>query len=328
MLVTQGVTLTCGAPGAGLTGHGPSDWGTLLYLGAPDVVVRGLNINAAYEDAIQGYPNPPYGVSPARAQVTDNQVACGPSNVDCVFFMNTTGIQVAHNQIECGLVCVYTWTVTDAVISDNYLAQPTPGYCGIWAQDTIDGTRIERNTLVSTSTLACNYPYGGAIRPNTGTGVVIADNVIRGTWLNGIATAKLSDSRIENNVVEDASWYGIFFSTFTRGVVLDPISRRVLVTGNKLTGRKAGIFAKWACDNVFVANLFGGAAPWAAVFDTTTGQNLFVGRGDVLDNGHFDCDGHGYVDPNLIIGRRIVMGATPDPVLSEVLPDVHGGTLH
>jgi len=171
----------------------------------------------------------------------------------------------------------------------------------------IDGSRVERNTIVTTA------PSGGAllggIRVRDGSDVVVADNIVRGPWGNSIATTNLAGSHFENNRLAGATAYGVRF-----GAVL---MTHNAFGNNQVSGAgSAAIFVQWACNNTFLGNnLEGNGRSPSAIFDATTGANVLVlvgAKNLVIDNGGgFDCNGDGVGDPNIIAGPgRVVRGAS------------------
>jgi hypothetical protein len=100
---------------------------------------------------------------------------------------------------------------------------------------------------------------------------------------------------------------------------------------NEVTGAgSAGVFSQSACRNQFVGNaLPGNGGNVGLAFAATTGANTFVGNQTiVVDDGAFDCDGDGVVDPNIITGVGAVRhGVTLGDVVSGAVRTIHGITL-
>lgn len=297
---TPGVTLTCATPGAGLASKGGPEVWAVLFAVASDVRVEGLEIDGSANGAIALYA-----------------VTIGELNADRIAFVG--------NRVRCGRTCLFLVGTQRAVIADNHLEAEYAG-SGIHMQASnesrIDGSRIEGNTVVALREVG--HPLFGAIRPRDGKDVVVADNVVRGPWSNGIGVAEVANARVERNRVEGVRQFGLFISSNP----FNPISTtRSLFRANRLHAGKAPIFARRACDNVIVGNTFPqSAAEWAVVFDASTGSNAFMGNGQrVLDNGSMDCDGDGATDPNVITGTgRISHGRSLGEIVREVMPSVGG----
>jgi hypothetical protein len=271
-ITTPGITLTCASPGAGLTAQGGVV--DMLNALANGVTVERLVLDASNVDG-------PYQAGfVAGVRLTNNRVICGLGV--CAFFQGTPGAIVADNQF------VSNGSVT-----------------GIHLQGGIDGSRVERNTIVW-SAPCCGTAFGG-IRARDGSGVVISGNVVRGPWLTSFFPVNLSSSLVEQNRLEGATAYGILGGGPAVGgfSIADNLFR-----ANRITGAgAAGIFLRKACRNTLVGNdLQGNAGNLGLIFDVTTGANTFVGnQNDVIDNGAFDCTGDGVEDPNIITGRGAVL---------------------
>jgi hypothetical protein len=218
------------------------------------------------------------------ARLTNNRVTCGSPNGECAFLVGTR----------------------NAVVADNSFASAGSA-TGIHLQSGIDGSRVERNTIVTTA--ASGGELLGGIRVRDGSGVVVADNIVQGPWGNSIAPTNLAGSHFEHNRLTGATAYGVRF-----GAVL---MTHNAFQKNQITGAgSAAIFVQWACSNTFLGNnLEGNGRRPSAIFDATTGANVLVlvgAKNLVIDNGGgFDCDGDGVGDPNIIAGPgRVVHGVT------------------
>jgi hypothetical protein len=218
------------------------------------------------------------------ARLTNNRVTCGSPDGGCAFFVGTR----------------------NAVVADNHF-ESAGSSTGVHMQDGIDGSHVERNTIVATAPSTA-FGFGG-IRVRDGTDVVVADNVVQGPWSNSIATTNLVGSRFENNRLQGAVVDGIRFN------VGPPLMIANAFRNNYVTGAgDAGIFAQWACGNTFLGNsIEGNGRSPSVIFDATTGANVLflVGAKNlVIDNGGgFDCNGDGVGDPNIIAGPgRVVRG--------------------
>jgi len=284
VITTPLVTLTCATPGSGIFAPQGSTVVFLLVVHAFGVTVDRLVLDGGNlgEGPYLAETDPTLNVVADGARLTNNTVACGVG--ECAFFVGTR----------------------NAVVADNSFASAGSS-TGIHMQAGIDGSRVERNSIVATA------PSGGAllggIRVRDGSDVVVADNIVRGPWGNSIATTNLAGSHFENNRLAGATAYGVRF-----GAVL---MTHNAFGNNQVSGAgSAAIFVQWACSNTFLGNnLEGNGRSPSAIFDATTGANVLVlvgAKNLVIDNGGgFDCDGDGVGDPNIIAGPgRVVRGVS------------------
>ena len=238
---------------------------------------------------------------------------------DGVDLSGSEDVQFLNNTVQCGSGCLVADASPRAVISDNYFASGG-SFTGVHLQNATDGDRVERNTIVAT---AASTAFGfGGIRVRDGSHVVVADNVVQGPWSNSIATTTLSASRFENNTLQGAVVNGIRFNVGTAEVPIAMIDN--IFQNNRASGAgDAGIFAQAACRNTFDGNdVSGNGGNIGAVFEATTGANVMLlplsNRSVTIDNGFFDCNGDGRVDPNRIVGpgprRRMPVPPRPDVV--------------
>jgi hypothetical protein len=224
--------------------------------------------------------------------------------VDPFVLLNAGGVQILGNTVTCGSdTCLFGSGpgVDGTVVADNSFTSAGSG-SGIHLQLGTDGSRVERNTIVATA--PSGDPIFGAIRVRDGANVVISGNIVRGPWANSLALADLASSSIEHNDLAGAAAFGILARA---GVSFRSISMTDNVfRNNQISGAgSAAIFLSSACGNELVGNnLQGNAEDVGAIFDVPTGANIMVGNKNVvIDNGSFDCDGDGVVDPNVITGR-------------------------
>ena len=282
-ITASNVTLTCASPGAGLVADTFPPITFLLNARGNGVTVAYLTLDA--HSLAEG----PYDGGDASGLVfSNNRVTCGAG--ECVFFDENT---------------------PNAVVADNYFVGQ--GTCtGVQMQVGIDGSRIERNTIVATTPSTC--PNLGGIRARDGSGVTITHNIVLGPWINSLALVDLTNSRVEQNRSQGALNYGI--RAGSRGSFLPISMTGDLFTGNLVTGAgAAGMFFHSACRNTFLGNaLQGNAGDVGAIFDVMTGANVFDGNQTVvIDNGSFDCDGDGQPDRNVISGPGRVLHVPQGP---------------
>lgn len=227
-----------------------------------------------------------------------------------LFFVD--GLRFLSNEVSCGSgACIFMNSGPGALIADNRFESAGSG-TGVQLQNGIDGTRVERNTIIATARSTVNFL--GAIRVRDGSDVVVADNVVVGPWINSVAPTSLVRSRFEGNDLEGAQRYGIRMSAVFAGV--PPPMTNNLFRSNRITAAAtAGILGHLACANQFIGNnLQGNAGNMGAIFDETTGANILAGNMNiVIDDGLGDCNGDGVADVggNIITGRGLVLRGMP-----------------
>jgi parallel beta helix pectate lyase-like protein len=293
------VTLTCATPGAGIFAAPGAGVLEMLTVGANGVVVDRLVLDASA--AIDGDVFLVDGF--AGVQVTNNTITCAVGTLgSCGFFLGATAAVIADNHFQSA-----------GSLSGVHMQAGSDG-------GGIDGSRVERNTIVATAP-STGFGFGG-IRVRDGNNVVVAGNVVLGPWSSSIATVSLAGSRFENNRLAGAMVNGI---RFNQGPLRTSDN---VFKGNVVTGAgSAGIFAQSACRNVFLGNdLQGNAGNVGLIFRVNSGGNTFVGNGTiVVDDGAFDCDGDGVNEPNMITGAGAVMhGVNLGEVVSDVVRTKHG----
>jgi len=304
-IATPGVTLTCVTPGSGLFAIAGSGVQDMLIASASHVVVDRLVL-----DGTQAGDSPYFAANDLASFFADN-------------------IRFTNNSVTCspGGGCIFVAGGIGPVVSDNHF-QATAPFSGIHLQadaEGIDGARVERNTIVTTTPFV-GFDFLAAIRVFSASNVVIADNTVAGPWANSLGLQGLSMSVITGNRVNGATFYGMQFSgnpNFPTLLMLNNIFRSNVVTG----AASGGIFGRLACGNTFVGNnLQRNAGTIGLIFDATTGANTLVGNGTiVIDNGAFDCNGDGVNDPNIITGAGAVThGVTLGEAVSGAIRTTHG----
>jgi parallel beta-helix repeat protein len=267
MVTTSGVTLTCATPGSGLRLFGFGAGIRLLVYQANGVTIERLVLEntegEGYTLAVQ---------SSEDVRISDNRMTCG---VICILLFASPRATVTRN--DC--------------VSDIFLS-----VSGIYVMS--DSARVTANTFVTTieSPMGALQHLGGIVVSGH-SGVLVSNNRVSGPWYNGISVRFTEGTKVERNKVDGAMVNGI------RAVSdVEPLSSNTF-RSNRLNTEGTGIFVDAACDNLFVGNGIGRGAVNGVVFGESTGANVYLGnRQIVADNGAFDCDGDGEVDPN-IIGR-------------------------
>ena len=278
---TPNVTLTCASPGSGLFAQAGGSVLELLMVSASGVAVDRLVLDGSNAQ------DPYVALNVDGVRLTNNTVICSPASLggSCSVFSGTPHAVVSGNQFRSA-----------------------GSTTGLHMQLGIDGTRIENNTVTTTAP-SDGPPHFGGLRVRDGANVVISGNTVRGPWANSLALSDLASSSIEHNDLGGAVPFGILARS---GTSFRPISMTDDVfRNNQISGAgSAGIFLTSACRNQFVGNdLRGNVGNIAAIFDVSTGANRLLGnRSTVIDNGAFDCDGDGRIDPNIIPTGNVISG--------------------
>lgn len=277
--VPEGVTLTCASAGSGVTA---TIWRlAMIYTDSPNSTISGLVIHGGNSDwpiyVLNGY---------LRTDVT--------------------GVRVQGNSVDCGWAgCAFIIGAPQTTVSGNTFGTVRNAGTGIHLQGSgplrVDGSQVLDNVITAHAPLGA--PGFGAIRPRDGTDVVVRGNVIRGPWSNGIALTEIREGLFEQNTVEGATRFGVFFAL----ILNRPITvRSSLFRANDFTSiGGAAVFAQRACGNVLVGNRLTPKAGHPTIaFATTTGANAVLGSvSGVEDNGNQDCDGDAVADPNTVSGK-------------------------
>ncbi len=174
---TPDVTLTCATPGSGIFPQPGFSGVWLLQVHATGVTVDRLVLDGgstAEGPYVAGADETSTFLADG-ARFTNNRVTCGSPAGECAFFVGTKNAVVTDNRFESG-----------------------GSATGVHMQSGIDGTRVERNTIVATA--PSGGQFLGGIRVRDGSNVVVADNVVRGPWGNSIATANLAGAFQGNDV--------------------------------------------------------------------------------------------------------------------------------
>ncbi len=296
---TDNVTLTCATPGSGLVaiGSGVTD---MLTVAARGDVVTGLVLDGTEAgDSPYLAVNDGVATFAQDAQFTHNTVTCARFG-ECVFVAGGTGALVSDNQFQA----------TDA-LSGIHMQSNGPDPTVPVFPIRIDGARVERNTIVA---LTPSFgPRFGAIRLFDANDVSVADNIVSGPWRNGLSPFRLANSQILRNQITNPVVDGI--RTSSAGGGAPGLVVRSVFSSNSVTGAgRAGVFAQRACANQFASNdLRGNAADLGLVLNDSTGANVVAGvlNATVINNGAFDCDGDGRIDPNIITGGVAHRGPPP-----------------
>ncbi len=296
---TEHLTLTCATPESGLEPEAGSLFGRLLLIRAERVSIDRLVLNAEQTGigALFGWYNEIDGYA-RNLSITNNTITCGPRQ--CMYLRGAAGSVIADNYFE-----------SHGSRTGIHMERFGPAF-------PIDGLRVERNTVVALEPQPEDCWWCGGIRPRDGDGVVVAHNTVLGPWLNSIATAELTEARIEHNRLDGAQWFGIgvSFNPYTWFSAVDNTFRNNQVSG----AGQAGVRVNYACYNTFVGNnLQGNADDVGVQFRESAGANTLVGNQNVvIDNGERDCDGDGVPDPNIITGQGAVLHGVN---LGEIISD-------
>lgn len=279
MITTSGVTLTCATPGSGLR-----------------LVAFGTETRVAVYQA--------NGVTIERL-VLENMEQSGHT----VMVGYSEDVRIADNRITCGGTCIFLPFSPRAAVSRNHCVSNL-SVSGIYLMS--DSAHVTANTLVTTiePPMGLLQHFGGIVISGY-SGSSVTNNRVIGPWQNGISLRipegseeTVEGNRIERNEVDGATLYGILAVSETE----QPLSSNTF-RSNRLTTEGTGIFIDTACHNLFVGNSIGRDAVNGVVFGESTGANVYRGNRRILvNNGAFDCDGDGEVDPNVVWGWGRVRG--------------------
>jgi len=294
VVATEGVTLTCAEPGAGLS-FAPGNQDVLLELWAGHITVSGLKLDAEYGFSpilalsldVEGFPN---------IRLTGNEIDCGYDF--CIFASGVPNLEITDNHWKGDS------TRFGLQIQGSGVPLPGGGFSGG------SGVVISRNVIENEDGYLAIY---GGIRVRQGRNVTITHNQILGSWSNGIVLTNVYDSRVEHNRIDGVLRDGIDLALI--------VANRVSISGVSFRGNqisnsgRAGISVRGACGNTFEGNNVE-ANPVGTRFEPTTGDNVYRGNpGVVQDGGAFDCDLDGDIDPNQISGvhPRRLTDTVPGP---------------
>jgi hypothetical protein len=297
-VATEGVTLTCAEPGAGLS-FAPGYEFVLLDLWVGHVTISGLKLDAEYGYAPiialspepEGYPH---------IRITGNEIDCGYDF--CIFAVGVPYLEITDNHWKGDE------TRFGIQIQGAGTQLPGGGYNGA------SGIVISRNVIENEEGYISVY---GGIRVRDGRDVTITHNQILGDWSNGVVLTNVYDSRVEHNRIDGALRDGIDFAL----IVASRISvSGVSIKGNQISNSgRAAMSVRGACWNTFEGNNVGDN-PEGARFEPTTGDNVYRGNHEtVQDGGFFDCDLDGDIDPNRISGVQTTAPADTVPGPSSSL---------
>jgi hypothetical protein len=289
LIMTNGVTLTCASQGSGLVVAPNYQPETLLLVQASGVTVRSLVLDASSAfGGVDAYPGDD-GLPIGGLVIVGNDLKCG--SFECMLLSSTPAAVVAHNLLTANGV-------------------GTGLHIQGFAEDGgIDGTRVERNTIVATA--PSTDDRWGAIRVLGGNRMFIAGNDVRGPWQNGIALSRVGESTIALNHLDGAANYGFAVTVAASGPT--GLNNSVIRDNEIHRSGVAGLFLRNACFNrIFRNNLLGNAGNVGLIFsDPGTGGNVYLGSGSlVVDNGGFDCDEDGILDPNQISSQPATIVST------------------
>ena len=297
VLGTADVTLTCASGGAGIRAGVVDSFSVapvyLVSAEADGITVSGLRLDGS---GIAGAPFIAFTQDQSAlhgVRLLGNDMICGDQN--CGFFIGVAGAQVVGNHIQSngsgsGIHMQGSGELVDLVF-----------------QNRIDGSVVSRNTIVATVPTA--FPNFGGVRVRDGASVTVSHNEITGPWRNSVAVAELDGSAVEQNRIDGAASFGILVGSAPFRLVSVSTT---LFRGNTISGSGlAAVNVRRACYNTFQGNNLNANPARKFNFEPTTGANTYRGNGEqVVDNGRFDCDGDGDIDPNVITGGSVI--TTPD----------------
>jgi hypothetical protein len=297
-VATEGITLTCAEPGAGLS-FAPGYEFVLLDLWVGHVTISGLTLDAEYGYApILALTGDPAGLPHIR--ITGNEIDCGYNF--CIFAVGVPFLEITDNHWKGDE------TRFGIQIQGAGALQPGGGYVQA------HGIVISRNVIENEEGYISVY---GGIRVRDARDLTITHNQILGSWSNGVVLTNVYDSRVEHNRIDGALRDGIDFSL----IVASRISASGLsIKANQISNSgHAAMSVRGACWNTFEGNNVGDN-PLGTRFEPNTGDNVYRGNHEtVQDGGAFDCDLDGDIDPNRISGVQPTAPADTVPGPSSSL---------
>lgn len=218
-------------------------------------------------------------------------------------------IRFTDNTTECGAVaCILARQGSDVRIEGNLFTSGGSA-TGVHTQGGLDRVQISQNRIVAWA--PSTNPTFGAIRLLTGSGHTVEGNEVRGPWANGLAITDVRSSSFVRNTVSGPLILGGAFVEFH-----DSDFRNNLISNPG----GSGLVMNRACRNVLVGNNLQLTGVAGLVLEPETGANIYVGsRSAVVDNGSFDCDGDGLVDPNVLTGQGTSLTGVPTPQVAGAL---------
>ncbi|HEU0013956.1 MAG TPA: right-handed parallel beta-helix repeat-containing protein [Longimicrobium sp.] len=307
-VTTEGVTLTCAEPGAGLSLAPGNEFGLLLDLWVGHVTISGLVLDAEYGyAAVTAVTVDEAGLPHIR--LTANEIDCGYTF--CIFVVGVPYLEVTDNHFKGDE------TRFGVQIQGSPIPQPGGGY------PLMPGIVVSRNVIENEEGYLGQY---GGIRLRDGRDATITHNQILGSWSGGVTLTNVYDSRVEHNRIDGVLRDGIdFLLVSARRISASGVS----VKANQITNvGRAGISVRGACWNTFEGNNVGDN-PVGARFEPSTGDNVYRGVHEIVqDGGAFDCDLDGDIDPNRISGvqSRPLPDTVPGPAQSlGAVPVTRGG---
>ncbi len=212
-------------------------------------------------------------------------------------------VDVSDNLIECGnQACIIATQGADLLIEGNTFTSQGSA-TGVHAQGGFDRVSVIRNRIIALE--PSTDPAFGAIRVRTGSGHVVESNDVKGPWTNGLAVTEVRSSNFVGNRISGPIHLGGLFTDTHDSELL-----RNVISG----AGTAGVLMDLACHNTMVGNNLQLNGGFGLVLGTETGANTYVGnRSVVADNGAYDCDGDGLIDPNVLLGQGTPITGMPMP---------------
>jgi nitrous oxidase accessory protein NosD len=221
--------------------------------------------------------------------ITDNRVS--GAQVRAIRMEAMNGVVIRRNEVDCGTSsCAFFFNPEHVSVTENRF-RSAGSISGLHFQGFVADIEVSRNHLLATA--PSTVPVFGAIRIRDTSGAHVLENVIEGPWANGLALTLVDASDISSNRVQGAVRAALALT-----------GQANTVTGNWLQADGTTIVLSEGCRNVMRGNTgSGGQGPFLYMAESTGANTAYLtGPSPAwIDEGSFDCDGDGLVDPNLVV---------------------------
>ena len=276
LITADSITLTCATKHSGLTAVAEVDIGLLVGVSASGVAIERLVLDATHATSAYRAENDGEESFADAVRFSRNDVTCGTES--CAMFLGATAAVVERNKfVSYHPVATGVHFQGNGEISDCSRDRPT------------DFTIIRGNRIIA---LEQSRAFGG-IRVRDGSNLIISHNEVIGPWARSIQATNICESRIKINSLVGAMFEGLIMQN----------SYHNRVWNNTMSDAgEAGMLAEAAsCGNEFRGNDVSNNSNQGAWFVAETGDNIWVGDPSfVSDEGDWDCDDDGNIDPNMV----------------------------
>ena len=276
LITADSITLTCATKHSGLTAVADVEIGLLVGVSASGVAIERLVLDATHATSAYRAENDGEESFADAVRFSRNDVTCG--TISCAVFMGATAAVVERNNFVS-----YHPVITGVHFQGN----GERDFCS--RERPTDFTIIRGNRIIA---LEQSRAFGG-IRVSDGSNLIISHNEVIGQWARSIYATNICESRIKINSLVGARFEGLLMEN----------SHHNRVWNNTMSDAgEAGMRAELAsCGNEFRGNDVSNNSNQGAWFVAETGDNIWVGDPSfVSDEGNWDCDDDGNIDPNTV----------------------------